>query len=533
MREVLVVDDDATSRLTLRFLMERAGYTVVEAENGLAAWNLLREHAFALVVADWLMPVMDGLELCRRIRSTVAPGGIYTYIILLTSKFEREDRLAGLAAGADDFMVKPPAPDELAARLGVADRILRMETELREANILLAERRQNEIQIGGNIQRALLMARPPEESNLFEFAVMNLPSSQIDGDFFDFFVHRPGVVDVFVGDAMGKGVPAALVGAGTKSFMLRALSTLLADHPRDHLPRPVEIVQNVHDGLSGQLMRLGSFVTLGYARLDVPAHKATFVDAGHTKAIHLHTSTRVAEIVAGENFPIGFTDRETYAEVERTFEDGDLFVFYSDGVTEARSPEHGLFGVVRLQALLSEHANDSPSQLLYRLRESVRAYTGDRPMDDDFTCVMVRVGKTGGEWSDKRITLVSALSSLEALRRFVGESAVACRLDGPLIDALQIAAHEAATNIVRHAHRNRSDETIEIVAERLSPGIRVSLFYDAEPFDPPPATALELSPDMEGGMGLFIIRASVDEVVYSHDHAAGRSTVSLVKGREA
>jgi len=141
------------------------------------------------------MPEVDGIELCRRIRSRRSES--YTYVILLTSKFEKDDRLVGLNSGADDFISKPFDRSELSARLGVAQRILRMEGELREAKERIEEKRKQEIEIGANIQRSLLMARPPEGATAFEFAAMNLPSSAIDGDFFDFFVHRPEVVDVF------------------------------------------------------------------------------------------------------------------------------------------------------------------------------------------------------------------------------------------------------------------------------------------------------------------------------------------------
>lgn len=528
--KILVVDDDPTVRLVLTRMLEALGHEVTVAADGEEAWRILRVDHHSAVIADWLMPALDGIGLCKRIRAAALPGG-YVYLILLTSKTDRADRKAGLAAGADDFLAKPPDRDSLTERLGVAERILGMADKLREANELLDRRRQHEIEIGGTIQRALLMARAPEANGRFEFAVMNVPSSQIDGDFFDFFVHQQGVVDVFVGDAMGKGVPAALVGAGTKSYMLRALGTLLAEGDRSRLPRPVEIVQKLHDGLSEQLMRLSSFVTLGYARLDAIARTATFVDAGHTKSIHLRHADATTETVDGGHFPIGFTEKEVYGEIVRRFDDGDLFCFYSDGVTEAQSREGELFGIDRLTAILREHHKEPPSGLLYRLREAVREHTGDRPLDDDFTCVMVRVGGGAVGWKDRLRSVPSDLEALGDVRRFVGECAVACGLDGPLIDELQLAAHEAATNVIRHAHGEGSGKSIDLRAERAPQGgIVLSLEYEAPPFRPP-VDAIDpvITTHTEGGMGLFIMRSTVDRLEFDHDERTGRSATRLTK----
>ena len=90
-----------------------------------------------LLISDWMMPLVDGPELCRRIRS--AAGDHYTYIILLTSRDRREDRLEGLRAGADDFLIKPPDPDELTVRLEIAERILKVHAQLARQNERLAE----------------------------------------------------------------------------------------------------------------------------------------------------------------------------------------------------------------------------------------------------------------------------------------------------------------------------------------------------------------------------------------------------------
>jgi len=119
---ILIAEDDRDSRELLSWLLEKLGYTVTAAENGKQAWEAYRREKFRLVISDLLMPDVDGLELCRRIRGLKESK--YTYIILLTALIGKRDYLEGMEAGADDFMTKPFDPDELKARLRVAERII-------------------------------------------------------------------------------------------------------------------------------------------------------------------------------------------------------------------------------------------------------------------------------------------------------------------------------------------------------------------------------------------------------------------------
>jgi two-component system cell cycle response regulator len=124
--KVLIAEDDRDSRELLSWLLEKLGYIVVATENGQKAWDAFCHERFRLVISDLLMPEMDGLELCRRIRASRPDK--YTYIILLTALIGKKDYLEGMDAGADDFVTKPFDPDELKARLRVAERITAIES---------------------------------------------------------------------------------------------------------------------------------------------------------------------------------------------------------------------------------------------------------------------------------------------------------------------------------------------------------------------------------------------------------------------
>lgn len=132
---ILAVDDDKVARTLLRTVLEKLGHDVVEADDGQQGWDLINTLKFGVVVADWEMPQMDGLELIRRIRAVERDK--YVYIIMLTSRDAKQDFIEGINAGADDFAIKPISPAELEARLRVAERILGLQANVRKLEGLL------------------------------------------------------------------------------------------------------------------------------------------------------------------------------------------------------------------------------------------------------------------------------------------------------------------------------------------------------------------------------------------------------------
>lgn len=130
--KVLIADDDTISRTVVKALLFKWGYEVLEVEDGKQAWDILKDNDSPhLVLLDWMMPGMDGLELCRRLRQS--DNNTYHYIILLTGRDSKEDIIGGLNAGADDYITKPFMPEELEMRLRTGKRILELQQSLKEA----------------------------------------------------------------------------------------------------------------------------------------------------------------------------------------------------------------------------------------------------------------------------------------------------------------------------------------------------------------------------------------------------------------
>lgn len=135
---VLIADDDEITRLLLGSALTRLGHSVREASDGREAWEAWLSGEFPLIISDWMMPDLNGLEFCRRIRAQA--GEDYTYLILLTSRSGKTHYLEAMDAGADDFITKPFEKDEFAARIRVAERILGLHANLRAANTDLEQR---------------------------------------------------------------------------------------------------------------------------------------------------------------------------------------------------------------------------------------------------------------------------------------------------------------------------------------------------------------------------------------------------------
>lgn len=129
---LLLVEDEPTQRLLLERLLEQAGYVVDSAQSGVEALEMIAKGRYQMLLTDWDMPGMDGVTLCRRVREANLPT--YLYILLLTANSSTSEVVAGLEAGADDYLRKPADKSELLARLNAGRRIVHLEQSLREAN---------------------------------------------------------------------------------------------------------------------------------------------------------------------------------------------------------------------------------------------------------------------------------------------------------------------------------------------------------------------------------------------------------------
>ena len=151
--QVLVVDDSPVCRKLVEHALEDNPYSLLFAKSGSEALELFARHVPAIVITDWMMPDLSGLDLCQRLRADLHRG--YTYIILLTSIAEKNNVVKGLAAGADDYLTKPFDPSELLARIGVGRRIIDLHRQIDAKNRLLEEMAHSDALTGLPNRRAI------------------------------------------------------------------------------------------------------------------------------------------------------------------------------------------------------------------------------------------------------------------------------------------------------------------------------------------------------------------------------------------
>jgi sigma-B regulation protein RsbU (phosphoserine phosphatase) len=405
-----------------------------------------------------------------------------------------------------------------------------LEERVRARTADLEAAHDREATIGCRIQQMLLLTQPPTDVPGVQVAALTMPSQRIDGDFYDFFRHEDGCLDVIVADVMGKGIPAALLAAATKSNVLEALCHLMAMSRNGALPEPKEIVTLAHADMVRQLIDLESFVTLSYARVDLTRQLLHLVDCGHTGMMVVRANTGACEMLHGTNLPFGFREGEIFDQLTVPFEPGDLFLFYSDGITDVRNAAGELFGADRLSECVRMNRDLGPEALVDTIRGTAMAFATSDRLNDDLTCVAVRVSAVQEPLAHAELEIRSDLKDLARARAFVRDF---CRMLGGLLDGddvtdLELAVNEAASNIMKHAYHGRTDQRILLDADAFPDRVSIRLHHLGDSFDPATAPPPVLDGTRESGFGLYLITKSVDDVRYSRDER-GRNSIALVK----
>ncbi len=522
--KILLVDDDEFVLHALSQLLEREGFAFSSAGGGEEAIALLKREKFALILCDQRMPGMSGTDVLKEAQS-LQPDAVR---IVLTACGDLQTAVDSINVGkVFEYIQKPWEERSLLRTLHLAmdSFCLKKENELlnekiRQQHTLL----ENDLKLGAQIHKVLLLGEIPEKIPGIAIAAMTIPSREIDGDFFDFYEPSSQILDLVIGDVMGKGIPAALVGTALKTQLARFAVPSHTVHIYekkegwwDDILSPVQILENLHQETVNQLIELDYFASLFYARIDWQERRLSFVDCGFTKPIHYHADTGEFTTLAGHNFPLGVVKECHYSLEQVSFAQGDFFLFYSDGVTEAQSREGELYGEKRLLQVLRAEKNLHPEALLQKIKQEVQSFSGREDFLDDLTMILLRVDQIVRETRDEpRSTLFSTdLSQLSALRDYVHSRCLEAPFDGECLSRqLQLALNEAFCNIVIHGYGRQTSGKIAISSRLLSDGILFELTDQGKSFDPKAIEEPNLAGDKCFGFGVYIIKQVSDRVTY-------------------
>jgi sigma-B regulation protein RsbU (phosphoserine phosphatase) len=390
--KILLVDDDPTVRSIPALFLRKWGYDVTEASDGRQALEILTREPIGLVVSDWLMPHVSGVDLCRRIRAQASER--YTYLILCTSKGEKADLIEGMEAGADDFLVKPINREEMRVRIRAGERVLELERGLAERNReLSASNAQLQVayqRIEGDLQAAAWM-----QSNLLPTPsrkTLNVtsewrfrPSSYVAGDIFNIFALEDGRVGFYLLDVSGHGVPAAMLSV-TLSMVLTPDSAHGGPLTRlnsstgiyDAVP-PAEVVSDLNQRFQSKDDR---YFTMAYGLFDSRTGELSLTQAGHPSPVWIRAGRELQMLGEGGS-PVGLWPDMEYDTVHASLCPGDRLVLYSDGVVECANAQGELFGDQRLLDYLQGARDECLPQMLAGLEKEMELWRGGTEFDDD------------------------------------------------------------------------------------------------------------------------------------------------------
>ncbi|WP_299735931.1 SpoIIE family protein phosphatase [uncultured Roseobacter sp.] len=390
---VLVVDDSRLQRKILSSSLKRWGYEVIEADSGEAAMKVCADHAPELVLSDWMMPGMSGIEFCKAFREM--SGDAYSYFILLTSKSEKNEVAEGLDAGADDFLTKPVDGHELRARMTAGERILEMQRELTLKNTVITETLDELQRLYDSLDSDLIEAKQlqqslvPERFKSFDGGDLSLflrSSGHVGGDLVGFYPAAEGHLGLYSIDVSGHGISSALMTARLAGYL--SASALDQNIALEKLPdgsfqsRPPEEAIETLNELVLDEMETEHYFTLMLADIDLRTGKVVIGQAGHPHPV-IQRKSGVLEQDGSGGFPVGLMSGVTFSQFEMQLYPGDRLLILSDGVTECPSTEGNFLGEDGLEEILAKLHDVAGPALFESLMWSLTEISGLSEFPDD------------------------------------------------------------------------------------------------------------------------------------------------------
>lgn len=405
--KILVVDDSALQRRILRVMLTKRGYEVSEAECGATALRMCAADSPDIILSDWMMPGMDGIEFCRAFRQMSADR--YGYFILLTSRSEKGAVAEGLNCGADDFLTKPVNIEELESRLLAGERILQMQEQLRENNSRLCsalselkglyEAQEQELTEARQLQQSLVPERF-KDFGVGQIALMLRPSGHVGGDLVGFVPSGPEQVLMYAIDVSGHGISSALMTARLAAYLSPGhLGSNVAFEKTSEGYRPCAphiAVARLNERLLKEICT-DHYATMVLAHMDLRTGALSLCQAGHPHPIVLRANGQT-EFLGEGGMPVGLISGAEYETVETTLAPGDRLWILSDGISESEDTTGVMLGEQETSTILGDLADHGPRAALDALMWHLADRTGTEDFEDDISAILWHVsGSQSGQ----------------------------------------------------------------------------------------------------------------------------------------
>ena len=384
MAKILIIDDDPTLQLILKKNLQNQGYEVILASNGEAGIAQAKQHHPALIICDWMMEKVDGLEVCRQIKAT--PELTTTFLILLTARTNVEDRIQGLDAGADDFVSKPIEMNELKARVRARLRLNQLYEDLQSQKQALEganQKLQAELDEAAEYVRSLLPS--PLKGNVTTEARF-IPSARLGGDCFDYFWLYDSLLVMYLLDVSGHGVGSALLSVSVLN-VLRSQSL-----PNTNFFQPSDVLKSLNNAF--QMDNHGEkYFTIWYGVYDQINRKLIYSNAGHPPAIVLSGTFENAQVkrLESSGLPIGFLPDTEYEDGYLDIPPGSNLYVFSDGAYEIPQPNDKIWGIEAFIDSLTKFYQTNNSNLELVI-DHICHVNRHQPFDDDLSLLRFNFG---------------------------------------------------------------------------------------------------------------------------------------------
>ncbi len=382
--KILSVDDEIDLEMLLRQYFRRkirnGEYEFFFAHNGLEALEILyKHHDIDIVMSDINMPEMDGLTLLGKINEMRNPA---QKCIMVSAYGDLGNIRTAMNNGAFDFATKPIDLDDLQRTIDNAiQQIEYVRSSMKEHKELVDI--QTDLSAARGIQHAILpkdFVLEGAAGESLDIHAKMVAAKQVGGDFYDFFKVDDSHVAFVIADVSGKGVPAALFMAVTRT-MIKAYSTKSINSS--------DCMEKVNNLLSEESLN-SMFVTTFYGIIDTQTGQIDYTNAGHNPPYILKADGSVSALPSDKNIVLGAIGGLKYKSNTATLEKGDLLYMYTDGVTEAENVNHDQFSEATLEQDLASLKGSDSQTVVNTIMTKVKEFTGEAEQSDDITQLVIK-----------------------------------------------------------------------------------------------------------------------------------------------
>ncbi len=380
------------------------------------------------------------------------------------------------------------------------------------------ERMEGELNIAKDIQMSMVpQSFPPfPDRHDLDMAADIVPAKEVGGDLYDYFV-RDEKLFFCIGDVSGKGVPASLVMAVTRTTF-RNLSAMEDS--------PGVIVRSMNESLSAT-NESGMFVTFFCGVLDLENGHMRFCNAGHNPPVLLTDSKKMLSVEA--NLPLGIMPGMDFKEQEMQFRYDDAIFLYTDGLTEAENSAHEQFGEERM--LESLHGRKGAYEHLRCMEKKVSAFVAEAPQSDDLTMLFIHYLGKDPDIYGRHLFMHNNIRQVSRIQDWLEAISPELGIDEMLIPGINLALEEAVTNVINYAYPKGTYGSIELDASLEGNELKFILSDSGKEFDPTLRPEADINASVEdrpiGGLGVHLVRQIMDSV--SYERKEGMNILTMTK----